>query len=356
MVTGESHLSTRQTFILFASAIFCFANVVNAQQPTGWKAHDKKRPQPKVVDPGEATPATSVPSDAIVLFDGTDLSSWSGNNGKDPKWNVKDGYMECFRGAGFVYTKERFADIQLHLEWSSPSQTKGKGQGRGNSGVFLPGGVEIQVLDSFENETYADGGAASIYGQYPPLVNASRGPGQWQSYDIIYHMPQYDEDKKLVKAAVVTVMHNGVVVQHAADILGPTSWVHHKEYNPDTSEGTIGLQDHGNPVRFRNIWVRKLDTAKTKGEYPEERPFTEEEIKKFVGKYGRKAKVKLKDEKLWLSTLQQDMEMVAYSDGTYATKESAGSITFAEDENGKVTGISFKFDAGYNGKVDRVEE
>ena len=347
-------MNTNRTFVFLAVSVFCFANFVHAQQPTGWKAHDKRRPQPESVDPGEATLPSSVPSDAIVLFDGKDLSNWSGPNDKEPKWKVEDGAMECFRGAGFLYTKEKFGDIQLHLEWASPVKVKGNGQGRGNSGVFLPGGMEIQVLDSFENKTYADGGAASIYGQYPPMVNASRGPGKWQSYDIIYQMPKFDENKKQTSPAVVTVLHNGVVVQHATKALGPTAWVHHKQYDPGITEGTIGLQDHGNPVRFRNIWVRKLNTAPTAGEYLDERPFTEDEIKKFVGKYKRNCEVKFMDDKLWLHTLNQDLELVAYTDDTFSAKESAGTISFESDESGKVTAMKFKFDAGYNGNVERI--
>jgi len=351
----ECLLKTLTPFFLFGFVVFSFASTVDAQQPTGWKAHDNNRPQPVAVDPGESPLPASVPSDAIVLFGGEDLSSWNGPNGKEPKWKVSDGVMECFRGAGFVYTKEKFGDIQLHLEWASPTEVKGNGQGRGNSGVFLPGGLEIQVLDSFENKTYADGGAASIYGQYPPLVNASRGPGQWQTYDIIYHMPRFDENKKQTSPAVVTVLHNGVVVQHATKPLGPTSWVHHKEYAPGITEGTIGLQDHGNPVRFRNIWVRKLNTEATAGEYAEDRAFTEEEVKKFAGKYSKNCEVKFMDDKLWLHTLGQDLEMVAHSDGTFSTKESAGTISFESDDDGNVTSMKFKFDAGHNGKVDRVK-
>ncbi len=353
----DLNLNTQKLLAFFVSSfVVLTANVSQAQQPTGWKAHDNRRPQPEVVDPGEANLPSSVPSDAIVLFDGTDLSQWTGGNGKDPKWKVKDGAMECFAGAGFVYTKEKFGDIQLHLEWASPDTVKGNGQGRGNSGVFLPGGMEIQVLDSFNNKTYADGGAASIYGQYPPMVNASRGPGKWQSYDIIYQLPRFDENKKLVQKAVVTVLHNGVVVQHATKPLGPTSWVHHKEYSPGFTEGIIGLQDHGNPVRFRNIWVRKLDTAATEGDYPDERAFTDEELKMFVGKYDRNCEVKAEEGKLWLHTLGQGLEMVAYTDGTFSTKESAGTISFERDESGNVKSMRFKFDAGYNGNVERKAE
>jgi len=348
------HLNYKILFALWACFGLTLTNISFAQQPTGWKAHDLNRPAPTVVDPGKAAESeSSVPADAIVLFDGKDLSNWTGPNGSKPKWKVKDGVMECFRGAKFLYTKEKFSDIQLHIEWASPNEAKGKGQGRGNSGVFLPGGVEVQVLDSFENETYADGSAASIYGQYPPLVNASRGPGQWQTYDIIYNMAKFDEAGKVTKPGVVTVLHNGVVVQNATETLGPTSWVHHTEFKSSVKEGTIGLQDHGNPVRFRNIWVRKLDVAVKAGDYPEERPFTEEEIKKLVGQYKGRMAVKAKDGKLWLTALRQDLEMVAYTDGTFSARESAGTISFEYNKEGKVESMSYNFDAGFRGKVKR---
>jgi hypothetical protein len=157
----------------------------------------------------------------------------------------------------------------------------------------------------------------------------------------------------MVSPALITVIHNGVVVQHATQALGPTSWVHHKKTDPNATEGHIGLQDHGNPVRFRNIWVRKLDTAQTAGAYPESRPFTDEEKQKFVGKYEKNQEVKLIDGTLYLHTLQQDMELVAYADGTYSTRESAGTVEFESGSDGKVEAIKFKFDAGYNGRFAR---
>lgn len=354
----EFLLNITKTLFLFAFAFVQLfsVQVSQAQLASGWKAHDNNRPQPKTVDPGESTASTSVPSDAIVLFNGKDLSSWTGPNGKEPKWNVKDGVMECAKGSGFVYSKEKFADCQLHVEWASPTNVKGNGQGRGNSGVFLPGGYEVQVLDSFENKTYADGGAASIYGQSPPMVNASRGPGQWQTYDIILRMAKFDENGTLTSPAIITVLHNGVVVQHGTEPYGPTSWVLHDDYDANKTEGHIGLQDHGNPVRFRNIWIRKLDTTVTKGTYPESRAFTDDEIKKFTGKYERGQEVKLIDGKVFLKTLGRNMEMAAYVDGTFGLVKSAGPISFTTDDEGNVTALKMKLDAGKGGNFARIKE
>lgn len=349
-------MNTSRIFTLSVFAQFLIVGALQAQLATGWKAHDKTRPQPKVVDPGEAMPSAAVPSDAIVLFDGKDLSNWTGPNGKKPKWVVKDGVMECVKRSGYVYSKEKFSDCQLHVEWASPANVKGNGQGRGNSGVFLPGGYEVQVLDSFENETYSDGGAASIYGQFPPMVNASRGPGQWQTYDIILRMAKFDKDKKLVSPAMITVLHNGVVVQHGTKPLGPTSWVLHKDENANNTEGAIGLQDHGNPVRYRNIWIRKLDAAATKGTYPESRSFTADETKKFVGKYKGGQEVSVIDGKMHLKTVGQQMEMAAYKDGTFGLLKTAGTISFTTDDDGNVTALKMKLDAGKGGNFERIEE
>lgn len=349
-------MNTSRIFALSVFAQFLLVGVLQAQLATGWKAHDKTRPQPKIVDPGQASPSGSAPSDAIVLFDGKDLSNWTGPNGKKPKWVVKDGVMECAKGSGFVYSKEKFSDCQLHVEWASPANVKGNGQGRGNSGVFLPGGYEVQVLDSFENETYPDGGAASIYGQYPPMVNASRGPGQWQTYDIILRMAKFDANRKLVSPAMITVLHNGVVVQHGTKPFGPTSWVLHKDENANNTEGAIGLQDHGNPVRYRNIWIRKLDTTATKGTYSESRAFTADETKKFAGKYKGGQEVSVIDGKLHLKTLGQQMEMAAYADGTFGLVKSAGTISFTMDDDGNVTALKMKLDAGKGGDFARIEE
>lgn len=205
--------------------------------------------EPKVVDPGGPDKA---PSDAIVLFDGKDLSQWEGGE----QWTVQDGAFTA--GPGTLRSKAEFGDCQVHIEWASPSKVEGEGQGRGNSGIFLMGIYEVQILDSYENDTYYDGQAAAIYKQHPPLVNACRKPGEWQSYDIIWKAPRFDEDGNLLSPAFVTVLQNGVVVQNHFELQGDTPYHRPPAYQPHPPKGPITLQYHGNPVRFRNIWVREL--------------------------------------------------------------------------------------------------
>ncbi len=231
----------------------------NAQTQTKWKLHDRNRPTPVVVEPG--TPSTEnspgrPPADAVVLFDGRDLSKWAQKDGSPAKWKVADGYFEVVPHTGYIYTRQPFGDCQLHVEFAEPSPAVGEDQDRGNSGVFLMGLYEIQVLDSFESKTYPDGQAAAVYGQYPPLVNASRPPGQWQSYDIIFHGPRFDGNGKLLGPARVTVLHNGVLVQDNVEIQGPTATG--RPYEAHAEKLPLALQDHNHPVRFRNIWVREL--------------------------------------------------------------------------------------------------
>ena len=220
-----------------------------------WRVHDGNRPQPRVVTPGAT--AGSPPSDAVVLFDGTNLSKWKGRDG-DAKWKVENGYMEVVAKTGDIETRDHFGDCQLHLEWAAPAEVVGDSQGRGNSGVFLIGRYEIQVLDGYNNLTYADGITSAIYGQYPPLVNACRKPGEWQTYDICFVAPRFDGDK-LVSPAQITVIHNGVLVHHRQAALGPTGHRNLSSYDkPHPPIGPLRLQDHGNPVRYRNIWIRAL--------------------------------------------------------------------------------------------------
>lgn len=221
-----------------------------------WRVHDVARPRPPKVIPG------AQPSDAIVLFDGRNLSRWTGmlRGGAvvEPKWKVENGYMEVTPGSGHLVSKEKFGDCQLHVEWATPADGQGKGQSAGNSGVALMGHYEIQVLESLHNETYADGQAGSIYGQWPPLVNASRGPGEWQTFDIFFEAPRF-ESGKLVKTAYFTVVHNGVLVHHRKEVLGRAVHARVAQYAPHGPEGPLMLQNHGRPVRFRNIWIRRLN-------------------------------------------------------------------------------------------------
>jgi len=209
-------------------------------------------PEVKVVDPG---PAGGPPSDALVLFDGHDLSQWNGGE----KWIVRDG---CATAAGGeIRTKRGFGDCQLHLEWAAPEKIEKSGQGRGNSGVYLMDRYEIQILDCYENTTYPDGAAGAVYKQHPPLVNACRKPGEWQTYDILFEAPRFDAEGALVRPAYVTVLHNGVVVQNHFEIQGSTFYEQPPRYTAHPAKMPIMLQYHGNPVRFRNIWIRELPPA-----------------------------------------------------------------------------------------------
>jgi len=201
------------------------------------------------------------PSDAVILFNGRDLSGWVTAKGASPRWKVVDGAMEAVPKGGAIQTQKAFGDCQLHIEWATPTPPRGKDQNRGNSGVFLMGKYEIQVLDSYDNVTYADGQAAAVYGQYPPLVNASRPPGEWQVYDIVFRRPQFSADGRVLKPARVTVFHNGVVVQDNVELLGPTANKRRVPYEAHASELPLSLQDHSHPVRFRNIWYRPLADA-----------------------------------------------------------------------------------------------
>ncbi len=229
-----------------------------------WRVHDLDRPRPRVVTPGAASSQERTgrpPSDAIVLFDGKDLSQWvslkRGGATAEAGWKVENGYMEIVPGSGTLATKDKFGDCQLHIEWMTPVKLSGDSQWRANSGVLIMSRYEIQVLDSHNNPTYADGQAASIYGQYPPLVNASRKPGEWQDYDIVFETPRF-EGAKLVKPAYATVFHNGVVVHHRQEIIGRMAHRVVGTYAPHDPEEPLALQDHDVPVRYRNIWMRRL--------------------------------------------------------------------------------------------------
>jgi len=218
---------------------------------TKWHVHDPNRPQPKWVQPKYDGKPVPPPADATVLFGGKDLAKW-----KNKKWKVRDSYMQVTKGS--QVSLDQFGDIQLHVEWYVPAGLKGSGQGQGNSGIYLMGKYEIQVLNCYNNRTYADGMTASMYGQYPPLVNACRPAGEWQSFDIHFKAPVF-KDGKLAGAAYVTVYHNNVLVHDNARYMGATGWKRVAKYKPHGPKGPISLQAHGSPVRYRNIWVRKLD-------------------------------------------------------------------------------------------------
>ena len=229
-----------------------------------WAVHDLNRPAPVKVTANPGQP----PSDAVVLFDGTSLDNWTSTKPGEPtKWKLVDGALESVKGAGYIQTKQAFGDCQLHLEWAAPSKVEGMGQGRGNSGVFLMGSYELQVLDSYETEVrpdgsnlnpnYADGQASAVYAENPPLVNASRKAGEWQTYDIIFHQPVW-VDGKMKYPGSLTVLHNGVLTQDHWEMEGMTTHCRRRPLAPHADKLPLQLQDHGNPVRFRNIWIREI--------------------------------------------------------------------------------------------------
>lgn len=239
-------------FLLASLAMFLFQSNVFGQKPEDTEVWE---PEPPIVAPGYSY--ASAPSDAIVLFSENHLDQWQGKEGSKAPWTVEGDYFTVKPGSGPLITKQNFTDFQLHVEWRAPSVIQGEGQGRGNSGIFLQGKYEVQVLDSYNNRTYSNGQAASIYKQHIPLVNAMHGPGQWNSYDIIYTAPRFRSNGELESPAYVTVIHNGVLVQNHVEIKGGSVYVGPPSYEAH-GPGPIMLQDHGNPVSFRNIWIREL--------------------------------------------------------------------------------------------------
>jgi len=245
-------LKNTKAVLLLVMTVLVMSYDINAQKvsPESTEVWEPVRP---VVTPGEGT---KPPSDAIVLFDGKDLSEWKGKDG-EAEWLVKDGAMTVQKGTGEITSKRTFGDIQLHIEWRSPEEVVSEGQGRGNSGIFLQGMYELQVLDSYNSKTYVNGQAGSIYKQHPPLVNACRKPGEWQTYDVIFTAPRFKEDGTLESPARITVLHNNVLIQNNTEIKGKTEYDALPKYYAH-GNGPLILQDHGNPVSFRNIWVREL--------------------------------------------------------------------------------------------------
>ena len=338
MTLVKSILSTTVlNFALIGALQFAGAPACFAQPDPNWLDHDRNRPQPPVVAPATASAqeqAGKPPSDATVLFDGKDLSQWVSMDGSPTKWITRDGYMECVKGSGYIRTLQNFGDCQLHVEWATPVPGQGEGQGRGNSGVFLGlDRYEIQVLDSFENKTYADGGAGAIYGQYPPLANVSHPPGQWQTYDIVYTAPRFDAEGKLLSPARETVFQNGVLIQNNVQLTGPTSWLERAPYQAHSEKQPICLQDHGNPVRFRNIWVRELGKPGKK-----EFMLPTALLDGYAGKYG-------------------DIEITREGEQLVARLGGVKFLLFAESPTkffAKTTDVQIEFPAGAQGKPDRL--
>ena len=306
------------------------------QSGRAWKAHDLSRPKPLKVTAGDQP--GQPPSDAIVLFGGSDLSAWSSTDGSPAKWAARDGYMETVPGAGALTTRRSFGDVQLHLEWASPAGAFGKGQNRGNSGVILMGKYEVQVLDSYENVTYADGQAAAVYGQHPPLVNASRPSGAWQTYDIVFRRPRFNAKGTVVTPARLTVFHNGVLVQDNAELWGPTTWLQAEKYVAHATALPLTLQDHDHPVRYRNIWLRPLaDPRDDERGLGESRPKVQVPVsvlQSYVGKYGEGnnviANITRRGSQLYIEAFGHDtpLALVPQTTSRFEFRHTAGTVEF----------------------------
>jgi len=323
--------------IVFNVCALQFAGLCLAAPDPNWLDHDRTRPQPIITPATPSTPEQpgQPPSDATVLFDGKDLSKWvSLADGSPTKWITRDGYMECVKGSGYVRTLQNFGDCQLHIEWATPVPAHGEGQGRGNSGVFFGlDRYEVQVLDSYGSKTYADGGAGAIYGQYPPLVNACRPPGEWQTYDIVYTAPRFAPDGKVTSPARLTVFQNGVLIQNNVELTGPTSWLERAPYQPHPEKQPISLQDHGNPVRYRNIWVRELGKP-TRNELTLPTAL----LDSYVGRYG-------------------DIQIGREGSQLTAVVGGVKFLLFAESPTrffAKTTDVQIEFSGGDQAKPDRL--
>lgn len=329
--------------VLFATCLALAARQAVAQ-PTTWRQHDPARPRPAVVAPGDAP--GNAPADATVLFDGANLSAWRARKDGGPaRWVMRDGYMEAAPATGAIQTAESFGDMQLHIEWAAPTPTAGHGQGRGNSGVIIMGRYEVQILDSYDNTTYADGQAAAVYGQFPPMVNASRPPGAWQSYDIVFRGPRWSETGALARPAVMTVFHNGVLVQDHVRLWGGTDWLRPAPYVSHPTRQPLVLQDHSNPVRFRNIWVRPLPEAPAvlprAAEVADARRLTRAELTEFVGTYraasGELCRVVRTASGLGLAIFDRPdtMPLSTTADGQFTLRHTSGTVRFVREGDAK---------------------
>jgi hypothetical protein len=298
------------------------------------------RPRPESITPADS-PAP--PAGAVVLFDGSSLDGWTSLDGSPARWNVRDGYLEVVGRTGDIQTTRQFGDVQLHIEWAAPLPVSGSSQGRGNSGVFLMGTYEIQVLDSYDNATYADGYAGALYGQHPPIFNAMRQPGEWQVYDIAFRRPRFGDDGTLLAPARVTIFHNGVCIQNNVELRGPTGWMSPMQYAPHADKLPLRLQDHGNPVRFRNIWALELpDPAEVP---PPPAPALRSdvdpaELQAYVGRYCRGpfcSTITLEAGALWLNIGGRALQLDLRQDGRLHVRGGAATLELEQADGAPAT-------------------
>lgn len=340
---------------------------VHVATPSGWRQHDVHRPKPPVVEPGESPVGVAAPKDAVVLFDGSNLDAWASGDGGPAAWKVSDGAFEVTPGKGAIHTKASFGDAQLHIEWAAPTPPTGKGQNRGNSGIFLMGVFELQVLDSYQSESYADGMAGAIYGQYPPIYNATRPPGEWQTYDIAFRAPRFDAGGELLEPARMTVFLNGVLVQNNEALVGRTSWLESMPYEKGVTRGPIELQDHGHATRFRNIWLRELPErpAPTEEEkrVPKAIAMTAAELDAFTGAYstggesGMRVTVARRGDHLTFKVpfRPTEIRIVPVSPLHFEMPGTDGRVVFEKDDQGRVTGAKLTIGDGGASPLTKVK-
>ena len=328
---------------LAALLLLLTPQLLAAQGSSGWRVHDMTRPRPATVAAAGSPVAATPPPGAVVLFDGTSLSHWVGSDGKPAQWIVGKGYFQVRPKTGTITTVDSFGDMQLHLEWAEPVPASGAGQDRGNSGVFLMGRYELQILDSYGNDTYADGQAGALYGQHPPLFNASRPAGEWQSYDVFFRRPRFDATGNLLSPARATVLQNGVPVQNNVELFGPTSWLTRLPYQAHPDRLPIGLQDHSFPVRFRNVWVRNLPEGDPPPPARMVRRLPDSTLQAYVGSYGvdwGKATVSLSDGQLWLDMGDGRMPISADAESRFSIEGVDADVSFERDASGGVKGLT----------------
>jgi hypothetical protein len=331
----------------------------NMSTPIRWFQHDIRRPKAPVVAPVDSVAAIPAPKDAVILFDGSSLDAWNSPDGGPARWKLTGGSMEVAPGTGPIETKGKFGDVQLHVEWASPNPPVGTGQDRGNSGIFLMGEYELQVLDSYHADTYADGQAGAIYGQYPPLFNASRPPGEWQTYDVAFRRPRFNEGGKPLEPARLTLVHNGILIQNNEELLGRTSWLESLPYEAHADRGPIQLQDHGHAVRFRNIWIRELPQRALPTAEDLARPpivsLTPEVLDSLTGQFAMGSnsdappvKISRTDGHLMvkLSFRPTPLVIEPVSPTEFYLPYTDGKFTFQHDQQGRVTGVLFKIGDG----------
>ncbi|AMV40411.1 family 16 glycoside hydrolase [Planctomyces sp. SH-PL62] len=343
--------------------------VASIPTPSGWRQHDVHRPKPTVAEPADWSLAAPAPPDAVVLFDGRNLDAWESASGGPAEWTVADGGFAVAPGKGAIRTKEEFGDVQIHLEWASPDPAVGTGQNRGNSGLFVMGAFELQIIDSYKADTYADGMAGALYGQYPPLYNATKPPGAWQAYDIAFRAPRFSPDGALREPARVSAFLNGVLVQDNESLVGGTSWLEAVAYEPGVSTGPIELQDHGHPVKFRNIWLRKLPERRPPTDAERQEPkvvaLPAAELDALAGSYAEQAEergltievTRQGDDLLMrLPFRATPLRIVPIAPLQFVLPYTQGGLTFEKDEKGRAKAVQLTIGDGSPRPLKRVEK